>query len=727
MSNSMAETPSHFYKVILPETIADKKLRIPEKFVREFGDELPDVVRFIVPNGQVWRVGLMKDGRNVWFHDGWHHFIEYYSITARCILVFKYEKNSNFHVLIFNLSACEILYPRNFEEPGNYQQNSEHQVEMESKDFIDKGQGSSGTKRKGRGKARGVAYRARDLEVNIYQGRILTPEVVREISIIFSQNITGPWITYTEYPKEERERLFARFKRIQFRYTCSEEDLKAAFLTTVSNLYRDWMCQLRKPVFKKYKSPKDRIAHPPNNVSAVVWKQMVDKWTDAKWQDKSKQNANNQSNVQMYHTTGSVPYAKYRYEQLRQNGVEPSPIECFKKFNMSKTKDGGEKWTSEKAKELHEKMEFKKKSVAVNQDSEIDDWDIYREVVGTSHGYVLGMGRGIKAEDGSCKRARVARCAALETPSHFFKVIPATLEDKKLLTKDEKKIWLHDSWHDFVKCYSISAGPNDEKNSLNQDEMKIEIMDFATPNSPSNSLKNKAFDKCRRSSSKICTPQSQVKRDKPSLGLVLGTNRCGKCSASFETPKYNPDSSTQDAHEEEVKTRFRYYGSASARKRKVRTNEREREIHTANAFEPANPYCRVVMRPSYLTTMCLPSSFSKKHFNGVLGFIKLQLSNGKQWPVRCIYRRQRAVFSQGWRGFMLDNNLGEGDVCVFEVLRSRDIVVKVTVFRVLKSAEFVNRPSFGLLGKVTGPRNVLLPVRIQNITIVLTCEARDVK
>ncbi|KAL5855705.1 hypothetical protein ACOSQ4_005507 [Xanthoceras sorbifolium] len=452
MSNSMAETPSHFYKVILPETIADKKLRIPEKFVREFGDELSDVVRFIVPNGQVWRVGLMKDGRNVWFHDGWHHFIEYYSITARCILVFKYEKNSNFHVLIFNLSACEILYPRNFEEPGNYQQNSEHQVEMESKDFIDKGQGSSGTKRKGRGKARGVAYRARDLEVNIYQGRILTPEVVREISIIFSQNITGPWITYTEYPKEERERLFARFKRIQFRYTCSEEDLKAAFLTTVSNLYRDWMCRLRKPVFKKYKSPKDRIAHPPNNVSAVVWKQMVDKWTDAKWQDKSKQNANNQSNVQMYHTTGSVPYAKYRYEQLRQNGVEPSPIECFKKFNMSKTKDGGEKWTSEKAKELHEKMEFKKKSVAVNQDSEIDDWDIYREVVGTSHGYVLGMGRGIKAEDGSCKRARVARCAALEV------IIPATLEDKKLLTKDEKKIWLHDSWHDFVKCYSISAG-----------------------------------------------------------------------------------------------------------------------------------------------------------------------------------------------------------------------------------------------------------------------------
>ncbi|KAL5790799.1 hypothetical protein ACOSQ2_005687 [Xanthoceras sorbifolium] len=342
-----------------------------------------------------------------------------------------------------------------------------------------------------------------------------------------------------------------------------------------------------------------------------------------------------------------------------------------------------------------------------------------------------------------------------QTPSHFFKVIlPATLEDKKLripenfvrkfgdelsaavtltvpngrtwhvqLTKDEKKIWLHDGWHDFVKCYSICAGyflvfkygknssfhvlifdktaceVQYEKNLLNPDEMKIEIMDFATPNSPSNSSKNKAFDKCRSSSSKIYAPQSQLKKEKPSSGLVLGTNRCRKCSASFETLKFkhpnNPDSSTQDAHEEVVKMQFRYYGSASARKRKVRTNEREREIHAAKAFEPANPYCRVVLQPSYLTIMCLPSSFSKKHFNGVSGFIKLQISNGKQWTVRCINRRQRAVFSQGWRAFILDNNLGEGDVCVFEVLRSRDIVVKVSVFRVLKSAEFVNRPSFG--------------------------------
>lgn len=89
----------------------------------------------------------------------------------------------------------------------------------------------------------------------------------------------------------------------------------------------------------------------------------------------------------------------------------------------------------------------------------------------------------------------------------------------------------------------------------------------------------------------------------------------------------------------------------------------------------------------------LPSCFAEKNLNGVSGFIKLQLSDGKQWPVRCLYRGGRAKFSQGWYEFTLENNLGEGDVCVFEVLRSREFVLKVTLFRVMEGAGFMNRVS----------------------------------
>jgi len=51
--------------------------------------------------------------------------------------------------------------------------------------------------------------------------------------------------------------------------------------------------------------------------------------------------------------------------------------------------------------------------------------------------------------------------------------------------------------------------------------------------------------------------------------------------------------------------RFRFYESASARKRTVTAEERERAINAAKAFEPPNPFCRVVLRPSYLYRGCI--------------------------------------------------------------------------------------------------------------------------
>lgn len=66
-------------------------------------------------------------------------------------------------------------------------------------------------------------------------------------------------------------------------------------------------------------------------------------------------------------------------------------------------------------------------------------------------------------------------------------------------------------------------------------------------------------------------------------------------------------SSTQDEHEGEM--RFRFYESASARKRTVTAEERERAINAAKAFEPTNPFCRVVLRPSYLYRGCIMVSY----------------------------------------------------------------------------------------------------------------------
>ncbi|XP_059438961.1 B3 domain-containing transcription factor VRN1-like [Corylus avellana] len=111
-SSSMAgRRPSHFFKFILPSTIHDKKLKIPVKFVMEFGDELSDVATLTVPNGHFWKVGLEKPNREIWFHDGWKDFMEHHSIHYGYFLVFRYEGNSKFHVLVFDSTATEIQYP----------------------------------------------------------------------------------------------------------------------------------------------------------------------------------------------------------------------------------------------------------------------------------------------------------------------------------------------------------------------------------------------------------------------------------------------------------------------------------------------------------------------------------------------------------------------------------------------------------------------------------------
>ncbi|KAL5857409.1 hypothetical protein ACOSQ3_004867 [Xanthoceras sorbifolium] len=202
---------------------------------------------------------------------------------------------------------------------------------------------------KGRGKAKGVPNNH-----NL--------EVVREISILFSQ----------------RETLFARFKEIKFAYTCTEEELKVAMLKTCSFLFKDWMLLLRKPIFKKYLTKKARKAHSPDNVPIKVWEKMVDKWMDEGWQILFL----HKNCLKMHHTASLVSIAKYKYEQI---------------------KDDGEEWASEHTEALYVCITFYIQFV-------FNFFKLFRKA---SHGQVLSMGSGIKAMDvygcckESCKRARV--------------------------------------------------------------------------------------------------------------------------------------------------------------------------------------------------------------------------------------------------------------------------------------------------------------------------------
>ena len=86
----------------------------------------------------------------------------------------------------------------------------------------------------------------------------------------------------------------------------------------------------------------------------------------------------------------------------------------------------------------------------------------------------------------------------------------------------------------------------------------------------------------------------------------------------------------------------------------------------------------------------VPSVFGRKYLN-FTGLVTLQVSSERRWSVRCCYSGGHSKLIKGWTEFVWGNNLEEGDVCIFELTNLKDIVLTVTIFRVLEDAAPVNQ------------------------------------
>ncbi|KAK4596415.1 hypothetical protein RGQ29_014447 [Quercus rubra] len=100
----------HFFKIILLNAVQEGKLRIPAKFVQKFGVDLSDMAFLTIPNGRKWKVKLTQHAEGVWFQNGWSEFASSHGVAVGHLLVFKYEGNSHFDVLIFDATTTEIDY-----------------------------------------------------------------------------------------------------------------------------------------------------------------------------------------------------------------------------------------------------------------------------------------------------------------------------------------------------------------------------------------------------------------------------------------------------------------------------------------------------------------------------------------------------------------------------------------------------------------------------------------
>ncbi|GMJ06849.1 REPRODUCTIVE MERISTEM 39, REDUCED VERNALIZATION RESPONSE 1 [Hibiscus trionum] len=273
--------------------------------------------------------------------------------------------------------------------------------------------------------------------------------------------------------------------------------------------------------------------------------------------------------------------------------------------------------------------------------------------------------------------------------------------------KADNKVWFQEGWQEFVERYYIRVGYylvfryegnscfsvsifnlcnseiNNQSNHGKQYPFEeLEDDECISPPAPQNLFAGSKLGTCVNWSGEIDSCASKGTNSQSFRGAQLEkSNKPVKKKQKFDHTEQDSSVGLED----DADMQFRLYKGASARTRTVTTEEREKAINTAKLFEPTNPFCRVVLRPSYLYRGCimyLPSSFAKKYLSGLSGFIKLQLPDGRQWSVQCLYRGGKAKFSRGWYEFISDNNLEEGDVCIFELLQSREFVLKVTIFRV---------------------------------------------
>ncbi|KAI4357089.1 hypothetical protein L6164_001060 [Bauhinia variegata] len=114
----LMKLPIHFFKVILTRTLEEGKLMIPSKFVREYGECLPNTVFLKLPSGAEWKINVAKHGDQAWFEKGWKEFAKCNSLAHGHFLVFRFGETSCLEVHIFDKCGLEIDYPSNREE-GN--------------------------------------------------------------------------------------------------------------------------------------------------------------------------------------------------------------------------------------------------------------------------------------------------------------------------------------------------------------------------------------------------------------------------------------------------------------------------------------------------------------------------------------------------------------------------------------------------------------------------------
>ncbi|KAL6295793.1 hypothetical protein ACE6H2_003935 [Prunus campanulata] len=96
----------HFFAFYSAD-LSSERLKIPERFMIHMEGRTSGLVSLFGPSGNAWNVDLIQKNGDLFFHHGWPAFVRDHFVECGDFLIFRYDGELCFTVLIFDQSACE--------------------------------------------------------------------------------------------------------------------------------------------------------------------------------------------------------------------------------------------------------------------------------------------------------------------------------------------------------------------------------------------------------------------------------------------------------------------------------------------------------------------------------------------------------------------------------------------------------------------------------------------
>ncbi|XP_038723789.1 B3 domain-containing transcription factor VRN1-like isoform X2 [Tripterygium wilfordii] len=320
-------------------------------------------------------------------------------------------------------------------------------------------------------------------------------------------------------------------------------------------------------------------------------------------------------------------------------------------------------------------------------------------------------------------------------PNVVFLRVPNGPDWRVELSRHNDNVWLHNGWREFAEHYSLDYGHLlvFEHKGCSQfyvmifDKSAIEINYpyYGTIGGEVHEEHNLGGE------GKELKQKKTVSDESVEISDDLTTNKSARASVDSLQPrkKMRNDSASQTKHslmrvplsrENDAQcngpkpgispcSRKEFGGAGSTSSRRIRSNagivdrtsslsskEKAKALERASAFQSKYPYFVMVMQPAYVPVrgkcrLAIPTPFSRKHLGAKQGNVTLCVSDERTWSAKYQFYRRRSspiralsFISNGWKGFVHDNNLKVGDVCAFELITTRDIKFKVFIFRAVE-------------------------------------------